>query len=340
VEHIPMRMKSCWKTLLFPFLLAMHNVQAEADWQRFQADYIDPSGRVIDSGNKGISHSEGQGFVMLLATHYRDQAVFDTLWQWTQDHLQVRDDKLLAWRWEAEAGAVTDRNNASDGDLFVLWALYRAAELWNIPTYADAARALSADVRAQLVRQSSHGLVLIPGENGFIHADDSLTLNLSYWVFPALRDLQKYEAEHAETWRALFDNGLQLLENARFGRWQLPPDWLRTGDLLKPESELFKPRFAYDAIRIPLYLIWAGAGTPARLQVYQEFWRFFSDAPFIPAWTDLSDDSVDSYNAPAGIRAVIALSNGGAWPELAQSADYYSAVLLLLSRAAQREAEQ
>jgi endoglucanase len=77
----------------------------------------------MDTGQGRISHSEGQGFTMLFAVHYGDRAQFDRVWQWTKRNLQVRDDALLAWKWEQ--GAVTDRNNASDADILVAWALAR-----------------------------------------------------------------------------------------------------------------------------------------------------------------------------------------------------------------------
>src|SRR5437870_11246021 len=69
---------------------------ADTDWETFRQEFVD-AGRVVDTGQDRISHSEGQGFAMLFATHYDDRATFDALWQWTQRNLQVRQDALLAW---------------------------------------------------------------------------------------------------------------------------------------------------------------------------------------------------------------------------------------------------
>nr|WP_301540442.1 glycosyl hydrolase family 8 [Proteus mirabilis] len=41
--------------------------ETQAGWQQFKARYITPEGRVIDSANQNISHSEGQGYGMLMA---------------------------------------------------------------------------------------------------------------------------------------------------------------------------------------------------------------------------------------------------------------------------------
>ena len=305
---------------------------------------------MIDTGNAGISHSEGQGIALLLAVHNNDRAAFDNIWQWTRINLQIRDDKLVAWKWrpgggagESGGGSVPDRNNATDGDLFIAWALYRAGRQWNEAAYRQAGTAISRDIRAKLVGLSSHGAYLLPGERGFVK-DGGVTINLSYWVFPALQDLNKLDP--APEWGKLVESGLNLLQWGRFGRWQLPSDWLRLAD--KPEiAPDFKPRFGYDALRIPLFLIWAKLDSPDNLRPFNAFWGYFEHAPFVPAWTALSDDSVDSHNAPPGIQAVVSLTrlkgspksreNKLQLPALKPGQDYYSATLLLLAKLAARE---
>ena len=61
---------------------------------------------------------------LLLAIAANDRATFDKIWGWTRANLMVRDDQLLAWRWDpAHRPAVADINDASDGDILVAWAL-------------------------------------------------------------------------------------------------------------------------------------------------------------------------------------------------------------------------
>ena len=50
---------------------------ADADWEVFRQDFVEASGRVVDNGQGGISHSEGQGYAMLFAVHYGDRATFE-----------------------------------------------------------------------------------------------------------------------------------------------------------------------------------------------------------------------------------------------------------------------
>ena len=101
-----------------------------AQWQQYKAKFIDPSGRVIDNANGAISHSEGQGYSMLLAERFGDKDAFAKAWLWTRQNLLVRPDRLAAWRWDPTSTPhVTDTNNATDGDLFMAWALSETAKM-------------------------------------------------------------------------------------------------------------------------------------------------------------------------------------------------------------------
>jgi hypothetical protein len=96
-------------------------------------------------------------------------------------------------------------------------------------------------------------------------------------------------------------------------------------------------------VRVPLYLLWARRETPALLRPYRDFWAYFEGARFLPSWTLLNDDSVDSRDAGAGIRAIASWVarypdlRAAALPPLDASQGYYSAVLLLLAKMALHE---
>jgi endoglucanase len=315
-------------------LLAGAPRAAAGPWGTFKKRFVVDGGRVADTGNKGVSHSEGQGWGMLLAVHHRDRKTFDAMWNWTQKHLAVRADRLFAWKWVPDAPvAVPDRNNASDGDLLIAWALARAGRQWKAPEYKAAAEAIAGDVLSRLVKRVGANTVLLPGEVGFDKAE-GVVVNLSYWVYPALPLLAQIRPDPA--WRELEASGLRLLDTARFGRWGLPPDWLVLADPPEPAAD-FAPRYGYDAVRIPLYLLWGRQETSRRLRPFADYWKHFRGASFIPAWTDLTNDSIDSYNASPGIRAIAAITTR--YPRLrrariggfAEEQDYYSYALLLLS---------
>ena len=157
------------------------------EWRDYAARFISPEGRVIDTGNGGISHSEGQGYGMILAAAFDDRAHFEHLWQWTHRELQVRSDALFGWKWEPGARKVTDSNSASDGDILIAWALLRADRRWQVPAYRAAAARILDSVRGRLIASSPFGPMLLPGPQGFQHGD-AIVVNPSYWVFPAFSD--------------------------------------------------------------------------------------------------------------------------------------------------------
>ncbi len=219
------------KAILFFVDLFQPNRLPAQDWAIFQENFISPEGRVIDTGNGNVSHSEGQGYGLLIAAAYDDRKTFDRIWEWTQKNLQTRpNDKLLSWQWKPDpqapgGGAVSDSNNASDGELLVAWALLRAFRQWDDYKYQTAAAQILADLaRLDVVETKEHGLVLLPGSDGFVH-DGVFTLNLSYYIFPALRDMGA--AFPGSVWSALEKSGKALVDKARFGRWNLPPDWIQ-----------------------------------------------------------------------------------------------------------------
>ena len=71
-------------------------------------------------------------------------------------------------------------------------------------------------------------------------------------------------------WTELAESGRKLIANAmKIGPSQLPPDWVSLKAVPTP-ADGFPQEFGYNAIRIPLYLIRAGARDRAMLQAFQQ----------------------------------------------------------------------
>jgi endoglucanase len=115
----------------------------------------------------------------------------------------------------------------------------------------------------------------------------------------------------AAEWDELAKSGTTILGYSYFGRWRLPPDWLKLGERVSPGGPP-PERFGYDAVRIPIYLVWARRETEALMRPYREFWGHFDGHKWLPAWTNLKDDSIDTQDADAGIKAVAQLVRE--WP--------------------------
>lgn len=302
------------------------------EWDDFKARFI-VEGRVVDNGNGGLSHSEGQGYGMLLAALTKDRAGFEAIWGWTDAHLFVRPDALAAWKWDPATGAVADRNNATDGDLLIAWALVRAAEAFGVPAYAERAKAIGEALSRAVVLKTEAGPVLLPGAFGFAASDqkDGPIVNLSYYVFPAFDALKTVTRD--VDWDALRATGLHLIETSRFGPLRLPSDWISLAQRYPKPASGFPKTFGYDAIRIPLYLAWAGSAEAGKAR-FAGLWNPNPDiGPFV---IDTETGAALRPLEGSGFKLVAALSaciaGKGPLPAPTQRRDdfYYPAVLRLL----------
>lgn len=324
------------------------------DWITFKSRFIDLDGKLVDNHSR-LSHSEGQGYAMLLAVAADDRPTFDRIWNWTRTNLRRENDALLSWKWKADekgGGAIDDSNDATDADLIVAWALHRAAKQWQDPAYDQAATPIATAILDKLVRDIGGYEILLPGLKGFEN-HHNVTVNLSYWIFPAFRSLN--EIVPSPRWALLEKSGLYLLSQARFGQNQLPSDWMTVhaapagGLALSPSTD--KPIYGYDAVRIPLYLMWDGKATPEIMAPFLAFWRGAPDAK-VPATLNVVTGDTAPYSIAPGMRAIVnAVENRSATPScqvgicstpalppLQEDRDYYSAALGLLVRLALSEA--
>ncbi|WP_197279972.1 glycosyl hydrolase family 8 [Bosea sp. AAP35] len=306
-------------------------------WPGYRARFVQPDGRVIDNGNGGISHSEGQGYAMVLALAAQDREAFERIWEWTARELYIREDGLAAWRWDPKATPqVTDRNNASDGDLLIAWALGEAALRWDVPDYQSAMTRITAALFRHNVIPSRYGPILLPGAVGFDAKSqpDGPVVNLSYWVFPALDRLEQLAPGH--DWAGLRRSGVQLLRESRFGPLRVPPEWLALGGDKPAPAAKFERRFSYNAVRIPLYVGWSGHVSTDLLRPYATMWNAAENlGPFV---LDIDDGQAGATLDAPGYRLIFAfiqcvLSDRPVPPDLATGKNdlYYPSTLALLS---------
>ncbi len=316
----------------------------QAEWLEFRQRFITAEGRVVDTGNQGISHSEGQGYGLLLAEAFADRPTFESILGWTRRTL-LRPDGLHSWRFRPGSIGADDPNNATDGDLYLSWGLLRAAERWNNPEFGRMALEIGQAISRRLVLEVQGRTLLLPGGQGFAEGNRIL-VNPSYYAFPALQALG--QASQDPVWNKVVADGVKLLREARFGRWGLPADWveLSRGETSAPTLAQGRPtRFSYDAVRVPLHLAWAGLTEEPALDAANRFWAETSaSAP--PAWTDLRTGQLGMELASTGVVAIARLAkesprgraNMLALPKVNQSRDYYAAALTLLARVAAQEA--
>ncbi|MGX9962489.1 glycosyl hydrolase family 8 [Roseomonas sp. F4] len=314
------------------------------DWLNFRRRFLRDDGRVLDTGQGGISHSEGQGAALLCAVRFDDRPSFDRILAWTRGALRRPDDQLLAWAWRPGAPIpVPDLNNATQGDLLVAWALAEASERWGQPDHRALARQMARDLLRRVVLEQGDMLLLLPGAEGFLKPDH-VVVNPGYYMPSAFRALARLAP--APQWRMLEEGGVALADRARFGRWRLTPDWvaLSRGVARPMPAPGWPARFAGDALRVPLHLAWGGHAQSAALRAAVAFWRDPGHAA-PPAWADLRSSTVAPYAGDSGLRAVAqfaaAMLDGEgreeSMPGVAEAPAYESAMLTLQARLAWAE---
>ena len=307
----------------------------ENDWQQYvQQFYRD--GRIVDTGNDFVSHSEGQGYGMLFAVQAGDRKRFDAMWQWTRQTLQ-REDGLFSWRYrpcpQQSAACIDDINNAADGDILIAWALLRASHMWEVEQYRIQALRIINSIEDQLVVKAHGYTVLLPGVDGFTRPG-AVQLNLSYWVFPA------FEAFYALTdnpvWQNLTGSGYDLLARVAKQPPTLPGDWMWLSEQELTVEGAVNQQYGFNACRIPLHLTWQKSPDPALLAPYLDFWKRYK---VVPATVNLTNGEIADYRWSDGMQAIaqVVYFKTGQQQEVpplhpVPKNDYFSASLIMLSQ--------
>lgn len=247
---------------------------SSSDWEAYRSRFVEDSGRIIDNANGNISHSEGQGYGLLLAFAAGDRLTFEKIWNFTLTEFLIRDDGLAVWKWDPSATPhVTDRNNAADGDILIAYALAKAGTAWQDQRYTQAAQKLARAIGKTTISRNPGFVLLLPGVKGFSQADrpDGPVVNLSYWVFEALPVLATLAPEF--DWSGVWRDGVTLLRLATAGRTHLPADWISIRNRQQPRTaDGFPPEFGYNSLRIPLYLLRAGMSDMEWLKTLKQRW--------------------------------------------------------------------
>ncbi|MDY6321440.1 MAG: glycosyl hydrolase family 8 [Succinivibrio sp.] len=324
--------KKIMAALGFAAALCSASAAQAGAWDEYKARFLSPEGAVTDSYNNGMSHSEGQSYGLMFALAYNDTAAFEKILGWTETHLADPKTGLHYWAYKPkEADPVADKNNASDGDLLMAWALLKAGKAWKRKDYTQKAEQLAQAIAQNVSVNFAGYQVLLPGLEGF-YRNSSVVVNPSYLILPALRDLAN--ATHDKKFADLYSDGKRLLNAIAAMQLKVPltPDWaeLDAQGKVAPASD-WPARSSYDAIRVPLYVYWDDPESPL-LKPWRAWFSSYPDTKN-PAWVNVTTGEVANYPEPDGLKAVRALTLGQPVdePVIAESDDYYNASLKILA---------
>lgn len=307
----------------------------DPDWTAWKAAFLMPDGRVVDHLQDQASHSEGQGYGLVLAVIHGDRAAFDVIRAWTSAHLNRRDDALLNWKL-VPGQATPEAMNATDGDLFFAWGLSMGADRFDIPDAraqaAEIAKAISDHCLYPDPRDRDR-LIILPAAEGFLRGTKAI-INPSYIMPRALYDLSALIRDPRLAQAA--NDGLAILEELA-GATGIP-NWAEVDIAgLRPSSE-HAAHYGYDAVRVPLYLIWSGHRDHAAVAHAKDIYSA-ATVGTTPVVVDLQDRSVLDTSTYDGFAAVHRLVEDLRFDqtELDVGQGYYPAMLDMLSRVANSE---
>lgn len=288
------------------FLCGTAYGQKDSLWEQYKTSFISKDGRIIDYSQGQISHSEGQGYGMLLSIANDDRPMFDKIWQWTKTNMGGRADNLFVWSWGKRPNGqwgIFDYNNATDGDILIAYALVRAAGKWGEESYKGEGLKIIESLRKNLSVTSHGHTVLLPSYYGFVK-DDRFILNPSYIIFPAFRYFA--QVDDRTFWEKVYNDGASIIGETCFGSWCLPSDWIALSETSVSIYSGDRPYFGFGAIRTLLNL--AGEGKLQLPKGLKKILEMYTKIGFIPQWIDLDKNSFSLFPAPAGFYAIYALA--------------------------------
>ncbi|MCS7214604.1 MAG: glycosyl hydrolase family 8 [Thermodesulfovibrio sp.] len=290
--------------ILFTFEMSFGDILDR--WANYKKTFLSEDGRIIDFQNNSITHSEGQGYGMLLSLLFDDKQTFDKIWSWTKNNLMVRKmDKLFAWSWGLHPSGkwrVLDYNNATDGDTLIAYSLCLAGEKWKIDGYINEARNIISDLRELLIIKRDDSHFLLPGYYGF-YKEDSLIINPSYYILPAYKVFAKYDDR--SFWGKFYSDSIRLLKNLNFGPYKLPSDWIVLKDKNIYIFSEKKDTFGIEAIRIPIYAIMAKEFE--LIEKFRDFIGLVERIGYVPEDIDLKENRL-SYKEGMAMHYIIVSS--------------------------------
>lgn len=235
--------------------------------------------------------SEGQGYGMFIAVEAAKKGVntkkeFDRLYRYYMDHRTAKT-QLMSWQQKVKTdGTVKDaENSATDGDLYIAYALIKAAALWSdkAAEYKKQARLLLKDILAYNYNAETKSLTV---GNWAVKGTDYYDLVRTSDILPEQFDTF-YDFSHDSTWKSIKSSMLASLEKmSNQHNTGLVPDfmWVReSGEIKAAKANLvasaYDGDYYYNACRMPYNL--ARSHNKKGRKILKKMMNFFMDEKVI-----------------------------------------------------------
>ncbi|MBU0721289.1 hypothetical protein KJ877_08100 [bacterium] len=279
------------------FILFIMNTVVQANWGEYKSLFVAHDGRVIDRVNSDITHSESIGYALYLSLKNDDIKTFDKIYKWYKDNLTTNDFGLISWKWgkdKNESWHILDKNNASDGDLWIAYDNLLMYEKTNQIHYKQEALSLIKNIKQHLIMNHKGRLYLLPAKTGF-NTESYFEINLSYYLFFIFDKFVQYDND--TTWKRLKNDGINLLNEAKFSPLKLHSDWIRI-DKRTLKIELTRNNsFGYDALRIPFNILKSDIKDKDKLlEPYIQYVNSMKSVDSVFGTSDLKNGTISLFN--------------------------------------------
>lgn len=284
------------------------------------------------SDEEDIVLSEGQGYGMYIATLAAEngeanQDDFDKLYHYYLKH-RISGTELMSWQQTIKDSQVEDKaHNATDGDLYIAYALIKAADLWpsKADEYKNQAQALLNDI---LTHNFNSELTILTVGNWAQVDSNYHNLMRTSDVLP-IQFQAFYELTGNKQWLGIKVSMMSKLEQmSEENSTGLIPDFIwvsSTGDITKANpSDIateYDGDYYYNACRLPYNL--AQVDDKQSQKIVTKLLNFFMEQEGIYAGYNLSGEALNDYQAMSFSAPVFYAANKDtAYRKLAQQNKY------------------
>ncbi|HLY26282.1 MAG TPA: glycosyl hydrolase family 8, partial [Aggregatilineales bacterium] len=245
-----------------PTSISFNIADVTNQWQAWKATTITAANagggarlRVMGGVDTATTVSEGQGYGMLFASIFDDQATLDGLWLYTSGFLDANG--LMNWH-TGNPGQVLGTGAAPDGDedmaLGMMNACIKVSKgAWPASPIGLNYCALSTNlINAMYNHERGSNNELLPGDSWNMGSFANGIVNLSYFMPGAYTAFGKF-TNNTTGWNAVVSRNYQIAQaaQAQSGNCaKLVPDWVNfNGVATTPGFDANYPNWFYDAAR-------------------------------------------------------------------------------------------
>ena len=266
-----------------------------------------------DSSEGAVTLSEAQGYGMLIAARAGQKGLgsqedFDRLYQYYLNN-RLPDSELMSWKQVIKSDGTSEsfEHNATDGDLYIAYALMEAAKVWpsEAEAYQTQAKAILADI---LAHNYNAELTILTVGDWAIEDSNFHNLMRTSDVMPQQFE-EFYQLTGDENWLQLKDSMLdKLLLISQQYQTGLVPDfiWVDQDSVRAVEpntvSTEYDGTYSYNACRVPYHL--AQSQDEKSQAVLDKMLAFFMKTNRIAAGYELNGQEVQTYQAASFLAPI------------------------------------